>query len=109
VGSHARRMLGLGQTGRGAVRPQRFSLGQPGPPSVSRRRRKTLRRQTLHNEFLSLSAAHRLSSKTRSLYRRLRQLAAQGRKRFRKCRSMFRAFSPHAHDQFRCYRTPFDH
>jgi hypothetical protein len=39
-------------------------------------RRKALRRQTLHNEFSSLSAAHRLSSKIRSLYQRLLQLAA---------------------------------
>lgn len=39
-------------------------------------RRKALRRQTLHNEFLSLSVAHRVSSKIRSLYQRLLQLAA---------------------------------
>jgi len=39
-------------------------------------RRKALRRQTLHNEFLSLSVAHRLSSKIRSFYQRLLQLAA---------------------------------
>lgn len=36
---------------------------------------KALRRQTLHNEYSSLSAAHRLSSKIRSLYERLLQLA----------------------------------
>jgi hypothetical protein len=39
-------------------------------------RRKALRRQTLHNEYSSLSPAHRLSSKIRSLYERLLQLAA---------------------------------
>ena len=39
-------------------------------------RRKALRRQTLHNEYSSLSATHRLSSKIRSLYERLLQLAA---------------------------------
>jgi hypothetical protein len=39
-------------------------------------RRKALRRQTLHNEYSSLSTAHRLSSKIRSLYERLLQLAA---------------------------------
>jgi hypothetical protein len=39
-------------------------------------RRKALRRQTLHNEYSSLSAAHRLSSKIRFLYERLLQLAA---------------------------------
>jgi hypothetical protein len=38
-------------------------------------RRKALRRQTLHNEYSSLSATHRLSSKIRSLYERLLQLA----------------------------------
>lgn len=38
-------------------------------------RRKALRRQTLHNEYSSLSAAHRLSSKIRSLYECLLQLA----------------------------------
>jgi hypothetical protein len=39
-------------------------------------RRKALRRQTLQNEYSSLCAAHRLSSKIRSLYQRLIQLAA---------------------------------
>jgi DDE superfamily endonuclease len=39
-------------------------------------RRNTLRRQTLHNEYLSLSALHRASSKIRSLYERLLKLAA---------------------------------
>lgn len=39
-------------------------------------RRKALRRQTLHNEYSSLSATHRLSSKIRFLYERLLQLAA---------------------------------
>lgn len=39
-------------------------------------RRKALRRQTLHNEYLSLSAVHRASSKIRSLYERLLKLAA---------------------------------
>jgi hypothetical protein len=39
-------------------------------------RRKALRRQTLRNEYSSLSATHRLSSKIRSLYERLLQLAA---------------------------------
>jgi hypothetical protein len=39
-------------------------------------RRKALRRQTLQNEYSSLSTTHRLSSKIRSLYKRLLQLAA---------------------------------
>lgn len=39
-------------------------------------RRKALRRETLHNEYLSLSAAHRCSSKIRELYQCLLQLAA---------------------------------
>ena len=39
-------------------------------------RRKALRRQTLHNEYLSLSALHRASSKIRSLYESLLKLAA---------------------------------
>jgi len=39
-------------------------------------RRNALRRQTLHNEYLSLSAIHRASSKIRSLYERLLKLAA---------------------------------
>jgi hypothetical protein len=39
-------------------------------------RRKALRRQTLHNEYLSLSALHRASSKIRSLYESLLNLAA---------------------------------
>jgi DDE superfamily endonuclease len=39
-------------------------------------RRNTLRRQSLHNEYLSLSAAQRASSKIRSLYKRLLKLAA---------------------------------
>jgi hypothetical protein len=39
-------------------------------------RRKALRRQTLQHEYSTLSAAHRLSSKIRSLYERLLQLAA---------------------------------
>jgi hypothetical protein len=39
-------------------------------------RRKALRRQTLRNEYSSLSATHRASSKIRSLYERLIQLAA---------------------------------
>ena len=39
-------------------------------------RRKALRRQTLHNEYSSLSATHRCSSKIRALYERLLQLAA---------------------------------
>lgn len=39
-------------------------------------RRKALRRQTLQNEYLSLSASHRCSSKIRRLYQRLLQLAA---------------------------------
>ena len=38
-------------------------------------RRQALRRQTLRNEFSSLSPAHRRSSKIRSLYQRLIQLA----------------------------------
>lgn len=38
-------------------------------------RRKALRRQTLHNEYSSLSTAHRLSSKIRALYHRLITLA----------------------------------
>ncbi len=37
---------------------------------------KALRRQTLHNEYLSLSALHRASSKIRSLYESLLKLAA---------------------------------
>jgi hypothetical protein len=39
-------------------------------------RRKALRRQTLHNEYSSLSATHRASSKIRALYQHLLQLAA---------------------------------
>jgi hypothetical protein len=39
-------------------------------------RRKALRRETLQNEYLSLSAAHRCSSKIRELYERLLQFAA---------------------------------
>jgi hypothetical protein len=39
-------------------------------------RRKALRCQTLQNEYLSLSAAHRLSSKLRALYEHLLKLAA---------------------------------
>lgn len=39
-------------------------------------RRKALRRETLGNEYLSLPAAHRRSSKIRALYQRLLQLAA---------------------------------
>jgi hypothetical protein len=39
-------------------------------------RRKALRRQTLHHEYSSLSLTHRRSSKIRSLYQRLLQLAA---------------------------------
>ena len=39
-------------------------------------RRKALRRETLRNEYLSLSASHRRSSKIRALYERLLQLAA---------------------------------
>ena len=39
-------------------------------------RRKALRRQTLQNEYLSLSTTHRLSSKIRALYERLLKLAA---------------------------------
>lgn len=39
-------------------------------------RRKALRRETLQNEYLSLSASHRCSSKIRQLYERLLQLAA---------------------------------
>jgi hypothetical protein len=39
-------------------------------------RRKALRRKTLQNEYLSLSASHRCSSKIRELYQRLLQLAA---------------------------------
>ena len=39
-------------------------------------RRKALRRETLHNEYLSLSASHRCSSKIRELYQCLLQLAA---------------------------------
>jgi hypothetical protein len=39
-------------------------------------RRKALRRQILQNEYSSLSTPHRRSSKIRSLYRRLLQLAA---------------------------------
>jgi len=39
-------------------------------------RRKALRRETLHNEYSSLSASHRRSSKIRQLYERLLQLAA---------------------------------
>ena len=38
-------------------------------------RRKALRRETLQNEYSSLSAAHRLSSKVRGLYESLLQLA----------------------------------
>jgi hypothetical protein len=38
-------------------------------------RRKALRREILHNEYSSLSAAHRLSSKVRQLYESLLQLA----------------------------------
>jgi hypothetical protein len=38
-------------------------------------RRKALRREILQNEYLSLSAAHRLSSKVRCLYESLLQLA----------------------------------
>lgn len=38
-------------------------------------RRKALRREILHNEYSSLSAAHRLSSKVRGLYECLLQLA----------------------------------
>jgi hypothetical protein len=38
-------------------------------------RRKALRRQTLHNEYSSLSTTHRLSSQIHSLYKRLLQLA----------------------------------
>jgi hypothetical protein len=39
-------------------------------------RRNALRRQTLRNEYLSLSAIHRANSQIRSLYERLLQLAA---------------------------------
>jgi DDE superfamily endonuclease len=39
-------------------------------------RRKALRRETLQNEYLSLSSSHRCSSKIRELYERLLQLAA---------------------------------
>jgi hypothetical protein len=39
-------------------------------------RRKALRRETLRNEYLTLSAAQRCSSKIRGLYQRLLQLAA---------------------------------
>ena len=39
-------------------------------------RRKALRREILQNEYLSLSASHRRSSKIRELYRRLIQFAA---------------------------------
>lgn len=39
-------------------------------------RRKALRRETLHNEYLSLSPAHRRSSKIRQLHQLLLQLAA---------------------------------
>lgn len=39
-------------------------------------RRKALRQATLQNEYLSLSSAHRRSSKIRDLYQRLLQLAA---------------------------------
>jgi len=39
-------------------------------------RRKALRRQILHREYSSLSLVHRCSSKIRSLYQRLLQLAA---------------------------------
>lgn len=39
-------------------------------------RRKALRRETLQNEYSSLSASHRRSSKIRALYTRLLQLAA---------------------------------
>jgi DDE superfamily endonuclease len=39
-------------------------------------RRKALRRETLQNEYLSLSAAHRGSAKIRDLYNRLLQFAA---------------------------------
>jgi len=38
-------------------------------------RRKALRRETLRNEYLSLSPSHRRSSRIRALYRRLLQLA----------------------------------
>ena len=38
-------------------------------------RRKALRRETLRNEYLSLSPSHRCSSRIRALYRRLLQLA----------------------------------
>jgi hypothetical protein len=38
-------------------------------------RRKALRRQILENDFLSLPAAHRCSTKIRNLYERLLQLA----------------------------------
>lgn len=38
-------------------------------------RRKALRRETLQNEYLALSASHRRSSKIRQLYKRLLQLA----------------------------------
>jgi hypothetical protein len=39
-------------------------------------RRKALRRETLRNEYLSLSPSHRCSSRIRALYQRLLQLAA---------------------------------
>ena len=39
-------------------------------------RRKALRRETLRNEYLSLSASHHRSSKIRHLYQRLLLLAA---------------------------------
>lgn len=39
-------------------------------------RRKALRRETIHNEYSSLSASHRRSSKIRALYKRLLQLVA---------------------------------
>lgn len=39
-------------------------------------RRKSLRRETLQNEFLSLSASHRCSSKIRTLYQQLLKLVA---------------------------------
>lgn len=39
-------------------------------------RRKALRHQTLHNEYLSLATIHRASSKIRSLYECLLKLAA---------------------------------
>jgi hypothetical protein len=67
-------MLGLAQASRGNPRPQRLAVGRSRPSPVARR--KALRRQIFRHEYSLLSTAHRLSSKIRSLYEQLLNLAA---------------------------------